>query len=82
MKKPFLDIVDNGPGIDHETADHIFEPFFTTGTSGSGLGLYISSELCSSNNAKLSYIAVPTGGSCFRIEFAESPEDRNSPQTT
>ncbi len=71
--KPVLDVIDNGPGIDTSIAQHIFEPFFTTGSSGSGLGLYISSELCSSNNAKLSYIAVPTGGSCFRIEFDENP---------
>ena len=72
-EKPVLDVIDNGPGIDTSTAKKIFEPFFTTGSSGSGLGLYISSELCSSNNAKLSYSAVPTGGSCFRIEFGENP---------
>jgi len=70
--KPVLDVIDNGPGIEPSIVQHIFEPFFTTGSSGSGLGLYISSELCSSNNARLSYIAVPTGGSCFRIEFDEN----------
>ena len=75
--KPVLDVIDNGPGIDASTAEHMFEPFFTTGSSGSGLGLYISSELCSSNNARLSYIAVPTGGSCFRIEFTENPKQQN-----
>ena len=75
--KPVLDVIDNGPGIEPSTAQHIFEPFFTTGSSGSGLGLYISSELCSSNNARLSYIAVPTGGSCFRIEFTENPNHQN-----
>ncbi len=70
--KPVQDVIDNGPGIEPSIAQHIFEPFFTTGSSGSGLGLYISSELCSSNNARLSYIPVPTGGSCFRIEFDEN----------
>ena len=70
--KPILDVIDNGPGIESTIAEHIFEPFFTTDSSGSGLGLYISSELCSVNNARLSYINVPTGGSCFRIEFTES----------
>ena len=70
--KPVLDVIDNGPGIDASTAQQMFEPFFTTGSSGSGLGLYISSELCSCNNARLSYIPVPTGGSCFRIEFTEN----------
>ena len=70
--KPVLDVIDNGPGIDASTAQHMFEPFFTTGSSGSGLGLYISSELCSCNNARQRYIPVPTGGSCFRIEFTEN----------
>jgi two-component system sensor histidine kinase PilS (NtrC family) len=78
-KKPFLDVIDNGPGVDPSISQHIFEPFFTTGASGSGLGLYISSELCSFNNAKLSYIPIPTGGSCFRIEFSESPQ-KNKPE--
>ena len=80
-KKPFLDVIDNGPGIDPETSQHIFEPFFTTGSSGSGLGLYISSELCSFNNAILSYIPVPTGGSCFRIEFSEAQQKNKSEAT-
>jgi len=75
--KPILDVIDNGPGIESTTAEHIFEPFFTTDSSGSGLGLYISSELCSVNNARLSYINVPTGGSCFRIEFTESSNQQD-----
>jgi two-component system sensor histidine kinase PilS (NtrC family) len=70
--KPILDVIDNGQGIESSIAEHIFEPFFTTDSSGSGLGLYISSELCSCNNAKLSYIPAPTGGSCFRLEFNET----------
>jgi two-component system sensor histidine kinase PilS (NtrC family) len=74
--KPVLDVIDNGPGIETSIAEHIFEPFFTTDSSGSGLGLYISSELCSCNNAKLSYVDEPNGGSCFRIEFADSPRQQ------
>jgi len=65
-----LDITDNGPGIDAQTAEQMFEPFFTTATSGTGLGLYIARELCEINQAQLSYLRAPTGGSCFRIHFA------------
>ncbi|MDH5324276.1 MAG: ATP-binding protein [Gammaproteobacteria bacterium] len=67
---PYLDIVDHGPGIDPETAQSIFEPFFTTDAKGSGLGLYIARELCEINKARLSYLPMRTGGSCFRIEFS------------
>lgn len=72
-RRPFLDVIDHGPGIDPQTAQQIFEPFFTTDSKGSGLGLYIARELCELNKAIVRYIAVPTGGSCFRIEFAGNP---------
>ncbi|MCG6900314.1 MAG: hypothetical protein LJE75_09985 [Gammaproteobacteria bacterium] len=71
-RKPELDIIDNGPGIDPENADTIFEPFFTTQSSGTGLGLYIASEICENNQAHLDYLPVPEGGSCFRITFNSS----------
>jgi len=68
-----LDIIDNGPGIEPETADQIFEPFYTTAASGTGLGLYIARELCEINQAHLSYRSGPGGGGCFRIQFAAAP---------
>jgi two-component system sensor histidine kinase PilS (NtrC family) len=68
---PFLDVVDDGPGIDPETAQQIFEPFFTTSPHGTGMGLYIARELCVSNQARLNYLANPGGGSRFRITFAD-----------
>jgi two-component system sensor histidine kinase PilS (NtrC family) len=78
-RAPYLDIMDNGPGISPEMADQIFEPFFTTRTSGSGLGLYIAREICDSNQAQLEYLPGPQGGSCFRITF---PESRQLPMAT
>jgi len=70
-RSPFLDIIDNGPGIAPETAQHIFDPFFTTVPQGTGLGLYIARELCECNQARLNYIPLPSGGGCFRITFAD-----------
>ncbi|OBS09038.1 two-component system sensor histidine kinase NtrB [Acidihalobacter prosperus] len=61
-----LDVIDQGPGVPPEVVSHLFEPFFTTSTSGTGLGLYIASELCTLNSGHLEYIPVPGGGSCFR----------------
>lgn len=60
-------IIDNGPGIDKKSVQHIFEPFYTTSPTGTGLGLYISSQLAELNNAKLSYRQPPNGGSCFTL---------------
>jgi two-component system sensor histidine kinase PilS (NtrC family) len=69
---PYLDIIDNGPGIDPAMTDQIFEPFFTTKSSGTGLGLYIAREICESNQARLAYQAGAAGGSCFRITFQDT----------
>jgi two-component system sensor histidine kinase PilS (NtrC family) len=68
-RAPHLDIIDNGPGIDPDMADQIFEPFFTTHSSGTGLGLYIAREICTSNQSTLEYRSGENGGSCFRITF-------------
>jgi two-component system sensor histidine kinase PilS (NtrC family) len=68
---PHLDVIDHGPGIPADQAAQLFEPFYTTTTSGTGLGLYISKELCELNGARIEYLPVPTGGSCFRIRFAD-----------
>ncbi|HHI92545.1 MAG TPA: ATPase [Gammaproteobacteria bacterium] len=80
-RKPFLDVIDHGPGVPPDAISNIFEPFFTTESKGSGLGLYIARELCEGNRARLSYVAIPTGGACFRVEFAEQkPEPKHSKQ--
>ncbi|MDX1563192.1 MAG: ATP-binding protein, partial [Gammaproteobacteria bacterium] len=69
--RPFLEVIDSGPGIDPETVDQIFEPFYTAQPGGTGLGLYISRELCERNGAQLRYFARPGGGSVFRIVFSD-----------
>ena len=65
----FLDVIDEGTGITLEQKEKIFEPFFTTAHDGTGLGLYISKELCEANQARLDCIPVAFGGACFRISF-------------
>lgn len=69
----YLEVLDRGPGISPEVAEHIFEPFYTSDPRGTGLGLFIARELCECNRARLSYAPRPQGGSCFRIEFG-APE--------
>jgi two-component system sensor histidine kinase PilS (NtrC family) len=73
-RRPYLDIIDHGPGVSQKNIQHIFEPFFTTESQGSGLGLYISKELCEANNAHLSYLSESNGGGCFRIDFANTEQ--------
>ena len=69
--RPFLEVADRGAGIDPTNAERIFEPFFSNGAGGTGLGLFISRELCQTNGALLAYEARAGGGSIFRIIFAD-----------
>jgi two-component system sensor histidine kinase PilS (NtrC family) len=69
--RPYLEVVDRGPGIAEEHVDRLFEPFFTNGAGGTGLGLFISRELCQTNGALLLYEPRPDGGSIFRVIFAD-----------
>ncbi|MBO6704393.1 MAG: PAS domain-containing sensor histidine kinase [Pseudomonadales bacterium] len=66
-----LEIIDYGDGVSEELEANLFEPFYTTETKGTGLGLYISKELCASNDANLSYSRAETGGSSFKITFVQ-----------
>lgn len=56
-----LTISDDGAGIAESLRGHLFEPFFTTASSGTGLGLYISREICEANGASLEYVDRPVG---------------------
>ncbi len=66
----YLEVIDEGDGIPEDNLAHVFEPFFTTEATGSGLGLYLSRELCESNHATLNYRRDAGQKSCFKIEFA------------
>ncbi|BCX70572.1 sensor histidine kinase [Pseudomonas izuensis] len=66
---PILEILDDGAGVLPDHQAQLFEPFFTTSYQGTGLGLYLSRELCESNQARLDF-KPRQGGGCFRITFA------------
>lgn len=70
--QPFIRVIDQGPGLSEEEESHLFEPFHTTESTGTGLGLYISKELCEANQATLDYSVTKTGTSCFSIYFSNS----------
>jgi two-component system, NtrC family, sensor histidine kinase PilS len=69
--RPYLEVVDHGPGIPLHDVERIFEPFFTTGQGGTGLGLFIARELAQANGAVLLYEPAAGGGSIFRLIFTD-----------
>ncbi|MDQ2070417.1 ATP-binding protein [Natronospira bacteriovora] len=68
--RPLLEVVDHGPGIPPDEAEHIFEPFYTASPRGTGLGLFVARELCDCNRARLEY-RRQGNDTVFRIVFAD-----------
>ena len=64
---PFIEVIDDGKGIAADKINQIYDPFYTSDEKGSGLGLYISKELCEINQATLHYNKTKADKSCFRI---------------
>ena len=68
----FIEIEDNGPGMDDDTKTRIFEPFFTTKSTGvgTGLGLYISYFIIVENHkGTISVESFPGRGTKFTIKL-------------
>ncbi|MGH4117229.1 transporter substrate-binding domain-containing protein [Clostridium sp.] len=70
-----LYIRDNGCGIQEETINKIFNPFFTTKDAGTGLGLFISYQLLSENNATIEVQSTIDEGTTFIIKFCHMEAD-------
>ena len=70
----YLEVRDDGPGIDAETRSRIFEPFYSTksfapGTkvSGRGLGLAAVLGIVRAHGGVIQLQTAPGEGTCFRI---------------
>jgi two-component system, NtrC family, sensor histidine kinase PilS len=62
-----IEVADQGEGISDKQMDKIFEPFYTTSHKGSGLGLFIVSQLCELNGAQIKVSRNEFGGTSFII---------------
>lgn len=51
----YLEIIDNGIGMDEKTLDRIAEMFFTTKNNGTGLGIALSNEIIKAHNGNIIY---------------------------
>jgi PAS domain S-box-containing protein len=65
----YLEVQDNGCGMEAETKARIFDPFFTTKFTGRGLGLAAVAGICRTHKAFIQVTSSPGEGSIFRISF-------------
>jgi len=63
----FVEVRDNGPGIDEVTLRHIFTPFYTTKPAGHGLGLAAVHGIVRGHRGALRVDTVVGRGTCFRV---------------
>jgi len=68
-EKIYVEVVDEGTGLNEELKDEIFNEFFTDKKTGTGLGLSVSKSLLEEHNAKIIAKNNKTQGATFIIEF-------------
>jgi two-component system sensor histidine kinase TctE len=78
-----LEIEDDGPGIPPEDRERVFDRFYRSPGSppgGSGLGLSIVRDICTTHHAQIELATSPSGhGLCVRVSFAAALSDRLDP---
>jgi CheY-like chemotaxis protein len=66
----YLEVRDNGSGMDRATLDRIFEPFFTTKFTGRGLGLAAVLGIVRAHEGALHVQSEVGQGTTFRLALA------------
>ena len=63
-----VSFADNGKGIEEESRQHVFEPFFTTkGTTGTGLGLWVSKQIVEKHGGVIQVRSKVHCGTVFSV---------------
>ncbi|MCK9296916.1 MAG: ATP-binding protein [Desulfobulbaceae bacterium] len=69
QKLVFLEVRDDGPGVNDEDKHRLFEPYFSTKKSGTGLGLAIASTVVADHGGYIRVKDNPPRGARFIIEL-------------
>jgi two-component system nitrogen regulation sensor histidine kinase NtrY len=69
LSMAFVEVADNGRGINPEDRDRLFEPYFSRRPGGTGLGLTIVSTIVSDHNGFVRLRENPERGVTFVIEL-------------
>ena len=65
----FIDVADNGMGMNEQTLARIFEPFYSTKDTGRGLGMAAVRGIVRSHRAALRVTSTEGQGTRFRVWF-------------
>ncbi len=65
----FVEVADNGCGMDGDTLERIFDPFFSTRFTGRGLGLAVVQGITGIRRGWIGVSSTPEQGTVFRLCF-------------
>lgn len=88
VRRVYVEVTDNGSGMDEETRRRCLEPFFTTkGERGTGLGLAMVYGVMQRNNAGIEIESALGSGTTVRLRFGlagrtPTSPDQPGPRTT
>ncbi|MFW5864009.1 MAG: ATP-binding protein [bacterium] len=72
----FVDIIDNGMGIDHETQGKIFNLFFSTkGGKGTGIGLSVTRKVIEKHGGRIDVESEEGKGTTFTLRMPVYPNE-------
>lgn len=75
----YVDVVDDGPGMDPDILAKVFDPFFTTKFAGRGLGLSAAQGIVHAHEGAIRVSSVPGRGTRFRVMFPAATEGLPDP---
>jgi two-component system nitrogen regulation sensor histidine kinase NtrY len=67
--KVYIDVTDNGKGIEADNIEKIFVPFYTTRKNGSGIGLTITRNIMKMHRGSLEVDSIPNQRTTFSLVF-------------
>lgn len=75
----WVEIEDNGPGIDPDALPRLFNLFESSkGLRGTGLGLAVSRKILQEHGGDISVRTQPDQGTCFRLQWPYSSDEPDS----
>ena len=76
-RNQYLQITDNGPGIEKDMLANLFDAFHTSKSGGMGLGLTATQNIVNSHEGKIYPTSTPGEGTTFTIAFKKRLNSQN-----